>query len=99
VTEAGAGDLVDARLSVVRSREDPLCLDHLRFEEALEGWMRRVLFNLQWMTGVMLYVLDTGISVGRLTAERLENHPLKNARKKIARPIASISDQASSRNA
>jgi restriction endonuclease S subunit len=47
----------------------------------------------------MLYVLDKGISVDRLTVERLENLPLKNPRKKIARRIASISDKASSRNA
>lgn len=99
MTEARAGDFVDVRLSVGRSRDELLCLGHRRIKEALEGWIRQALFNLQSMTGAMLYVLDKGITVYRLTAERLENHPLRNPTKKIARQTASTSEQASSRNA
>src|ERR1700753_595396 len=73
MAQPGSSDLVGSYAAIVR-RDAPLGLHQFGFEEPLERRIERAFLHLEQIIRPLLDVLDQRVSVGRLTAQRLENH-------------------------
>ena len=83
VLDARRGDAVGADAAVAGGGF-PLGLDEIVFQHALQGGVERALFHLQQLVGTLLDVLDEGVAVHGLAAERLEDHHLQRAAEEVA---------------
>src|SRR5271156_3636809 len=80
---AGWCQFVNAHTAVCR-RDAPFGFDQLLFQQTLESWVERTLFDLKEIVGGPLDVLDEGVAVQRLALESSENHHLERAGKEVA---------------
>jgi len=75
--------LVDTNPTVGRGHT-PLRLNPSLFEHSLESGIQRSFFNLEQLIGRFLDVPDQGIAMHGRAFERLEDHHLQGAGKKVA---------------
>ena len=81
MAQAGAGDLIHAHAAVRGGGDGPLGFYPFFFQQALERGIQRSFFNLEELVGALLDVLYQSIAMGRLTAQRLEDHHFERAGK------------------
>jgi hypothetical protein len=84
MTQASAGDLVHPHPAVGGGGDGPRSRNQAAFQQALQCRIERTLLHLQQIVGALLDVLDKRLSMGRLRAQRFQNHDLQSAREQIA---------------